>query len=384
MNTQEWLNHLISFDTTSRNSNLALISTVESWCQEQQLKAYVLPDETKTKANLLATIPAVDGSTQGGLVLTGHTDVVPVDGQTWATDPFQATALGDKVFGRGTADMKGFIAVMLALTPKFKAMKLAKPIHFSLTYDEEVGCLGAPFVVDFMRNSGLAPEACIVGEPTNMKPVIGYKGRLMYHCQFKGLAAHSSLANQGCNAIEFASRLICYIREMADGIKKQGPFDSDFDVPYTTVTVNIISGGAATNIIPANCDFYLEVRYLPDFSKERFSSQIENYIAQELLPEMQETHPAAAVLFELDSNAPGFNTTMESPIVGLVQAITGGHELTKVSYSTEAGIFHRGGIPSIICGPGSIEQAHKPNEFVTQEQLRLCETALLNIVQSFC
>ncbi|WP_133127292.1 acetylornithine deacetylase [Legionella nagasakiensis] len=384
MDALQWLTSLISFDTTSRNTNLPLIEVIEAWCARYHIASQIILGSTKNKANLFATLPTINGERQGGIILSGHTDVVPVDGQVWNTDPFVATERHGKIYGRGTCDMKGFLAVILALLPEFKTLKLKKPVHVAFTCDEEVGCLGVPYLLEHIKNTEIHPEACIVGEPSGMRPIVGYKGRQVYHCQIKGLAAHSSLTLQGCNAIEYASRLICYIKNIAEHLKKKGPFDNDFDVEFTTITTNIISGGEANNIIPGNCEFIFEIRYIPETSLENLRSQIENHINDTLLPEMQRVYPEAAIYLDLISDAPGFTALEDEPITRLVRIITGERARFKVSYSTEAGLFQRAHIPTLICGPGEIEQAHRPNEYVTKEQLKICEHVLRNVIYFFC
>ncbi|AHE67151.1 acetylornithine deacetylase [Legionella oakridgensis] len=384
MDAQQWLASLISFDTTSRNTNIPLIEVIEAWCKRHHLASQIILGRHEKKANLFATIPAKNGEVEGGIILSGHTDVVPVDGQLWDSDPFVATEHHGKIYGRGTADMKGFIAVVLALLPEFKTLKLKKPIHVAFTCDEEIGCLGVPYLLDYLQRAGIHPEACIVGEPSGMRPIVGYKGRQVYHCQIRGLAAHSSLTTRGCNAIEYACRLICYIKQIADYLKKEGPFDNDFDVEFTTMTTNIISGGEASNIIPGNCEFIFEIRYIPNSSLENIRSQIENYINHTLLPEMQSVYSEAAIYLDLTSDAPGFTALEDEPITSLVRTITGEKERFKVSYSTEAGLFQRAHIPTLICGPGHIEQAHRPNEYISIDQLKICESVLRNVIHFFC
>ncbi|CEK12076.1 acetylornithine deacetylase [Legionella hackeliae] len=384
MDTLQWLNKLISYNTISNNPNMELIEAIALWFKEHNLDTQIIHGATKTKGNLLATIPTKTGQTQGGIVLSGHTDVVPVAGQIWTTDPFVATEIDGKIYGRGTSDMKGFIAVLLALVPEFNRLELNKPIHFAFTYDEEVGCIGVDFLIEYLQEKGINPEGCIVGEPTSMRPIIGEKSRQVFHCQIQGLSAHSSRADRGCNAIEYASRLICYINKLADYTREKGPFDKDYDLPFTTISTNIVSGGTATNVIPGNCELLFEVRYLPQFPLENFRSQIENYINTELLPDMKKIYPEAAIYLDQISEASGFAASEDAPLTRLVRTITGVKERYKVSYSTEARTYQDAGIPSIICGPGNIEQAHRPNEFISIDQLKICEHMLKNVVNLFC
>ncbi|WP_106225115.1 acetylornithine deacetylase [Legionella pneumophila] len=384
MNTLQWLEKLVAFNTISSNSNMQLIKAIEDWFKLHNINSKIIPGQVKSKANLFATIPASNGSTEGGILLTGHTDVVPVIGQIWKTDPFVATEKDGKIYGRGTCDMKGFIAVLLSFVPDLQKLKLIKPIHFSFTCDEEIGCIGVDYLVDYFQKMGIRPEGCIVGEPSNLRPIIGEKGRRLYHCQVQGKSVHSSLASEGCNAIIYASRLICYINTLAKYMEKNGPFDNDFDFPFTTITTNIISGGTATNIVPGTCEFILELRYIDQFPIENFRNQIENYINNDLLLEMRETYSEAAIYFDEISDSPGFNALEESSITRLVRVVTGIEERFKVSYTTEAGIFQNARIPTIIFGPGNIEQAHSANEFITIEQLNICEKVLRNVITFFC
>jgi len=383
MNTRQWLDQLISYNTISTNSNKPLIEAVASWFKLHHIDLHIIPGPTDCKKNLLATIPASNGEVNGGILLSGHTDVVPVAGQLWNSDPFIAMEYEGRIFGRGSCDMKGFLAVLLALAPEFKKLKLLKPIHFAFTCDEEIGCIGVDYLVKYLQKTGIQPEGCIVGEPSNMRPITGEKARRLYQCHVYGKATHSSLAPEGCNAIEYASRLVSYITSLAVYVKKNGPFDPYFDIPFTTITTNMMNGGTAQNIIPGHCEFTLELRYIEQFPLENFYNQILNYISEELLPEMRTTYAEAAINFEVLSDAPGFNA-LDSSLSRIVRAVTGVNECSKVSYATESGVFQNAHIPTLICGPGSIEQAHRPNEYITIDQLNLCEKVLRNVIHFFC
>lgn len=384
MFTTQWVAKLIGFDTVSNKSNMELIDAIAQWFELHSIKYHIIHGEAHFKANLFATIPAQNGQTQGGILLSAHTDVVPVSGQVWHTDPFAATEKNGNIYGRGACDMKGYIAVLLAMVPEFKTLNLLKPIHFSFSYDEEVGCIGVDYLLAHLKKINIKPEGCIVGEPTAMRPIIGEKGRQVFHCQIQGLAAHSSLINQGCNAVEYASRLICYVKKMADRIKEQGPFDHDFDIPYTTITTTIISGGTALNTIPGQCEFLFDMRYLPQFPTENIPKQINKYINNELLPEMRKIYPKAAIFLDKTSDAPGFSADDHAAITKVVRQVTGIQKRFKVSYSTEAGIFEESDIPTIVCGPGDIAQAHQANEFISLEQLTRCEEMLRQTIRLFC
>ncbi|MGN6581621.1 MAG: acetylornithine deacetylase [Bordetella sp.] len=382
MDTRTWLNTLVGIDTTSRNSNLALIETVRDWLKGQGVQSWLAYNESGNKANLFATLPASDGSEQGGVVLSGHTDVVPVDGQDWDTDPFVITEKGGRLYGRGTADMKSFIAVSLAMVPEFLAMPRKKPIHLAFSYDEEVGCVGAPVMLAELQGRGIKADGCVVGEPTNMQVVVAHKGVNLFSCRVHGKAAHSSLTPQGCNAIEYAARLICRIRDIADAMKAQGPYDEFFDVPFSTMTTNQIRGGIAVNTIPALCEFNYEFRNLPGIPADQIQSQVERYVREELLPRMQAEFADARIDIETGASAPGLQATEEAAITQLARALTTDRAVRKVAYGTEAGLFQSVGIPAVVCGPGDIQQAHKPNEFIELSQLDGCERFLRRLGQS--
>jgi acetylornithine deacetylase len=270
------------------------------------------------------------------------------------------------------------------MVPAFKQLHRSKPIHFALTYDEEIGCIGVNPLVQYLKKNNIQPEGCIVGEPSLLKPIIGEKSRRLYHCQVKGKAGHSSRLDRGCNAIEYASRLICYIHRLARKHQKNGPFDQDFDFPSVSITVNIISGGIASNIIPDNCEFILEFRYFKKFKITNFMNQIKKYAERTLLADMKKSYPNADIYIDKISNGLGFNGTEGSRIIKTVRKITGVEKTMKVSYSTEARAYQQANIPAIIFGPGNIAQAHSANEFIEIEQLVLFNGMLYDIVREFC
>jgi acetylornithine deacetylase len=377
-----WIEKLIRFDTTSFASNLGLIETVRDHLEEQGYASTLTYEPTGKKANLFATIPAADGATQGGIVLSGHTDVVPVKGQDWDSDPFDPTVRDGKLFGRGACDMKGFIGVALAMLPEMKAARLREPIHFAFSCDEELGCIGAPYMLDDLKARGIHANGCIVGEPTDMRVIVAHKGINAYRCRVHGHAAHSSLTPQGLNAIEYAARLICFIRDQADAFRGEGPFDEAFDVPFTTLQTGVISGGIAVNTIPAHCEFSFEYRNLPGVDSAPIIARIKDYAAHTLLPQMKGEHPGASIEFDLLATAPTLDASEQAAITQLVRALTHDRSVRKVAYGTEAGLFERMGIPSVVCGPGNIEQAHKANEFVTLAQLAQCESFLRKLIHS--
>lgn len=376
MNTRDWLERLVSFDTTSRNSNLALIEYVRDALLTQGLIPELIYSPEGNKANLFATLPAHDGTSNGGIVLSGHTDVVPVDGQDWDSDPFVLTDREGRLYGRGAADMKGFIAAVVAMVPTFLATKRKKPVHLALSYDEELGCVGAPVMLAALAQRGFKADGCIVGEPTGMKVVVAHKGVNLYRCRVHGRAAHSSLTPKGCNSIEYAARLICHIRDLAGNFKNQGPYDEFFDVPFATMTTNQISGGIAVNTIPDTCEFGYEFRNLPGMEPNEIQAQVERYAKEELLPQMREEYPGASIEIIPGPAAPSLEAAEQEAITQLVRGLARDNVTTKVAYGTEGGQFQNAGIPTIICGPGFIQQAHKPNEFVDIDQLAACDDFL--------
>lgn len=383
LTTIDWLKKLIAFDTTSRQSNLALINCLANACADYHLTPLLIPDPLQPKANLLVTIPGQNGQMQGGVIFSGHTDVVPVDGQTWQSDPFAAVVTYDKVYGRGACDMKGFIAVLMGLIPRLQAQRYPFPIHLAFSYDEEIGCQGVTYLLEQIQQRHYAPKACIVGEPTLMHPIIGHKGIRNYRCQLQGIAAHSSLPTQGCNAIEYAAKMIVFLQELAAHYQKQGNRDQAFDIPYTTLSTNLIQGGNALNTIAEHCEFSFEFRNLVIDSADRIHAKIETYLQTQLLPLMQQQQPDSAINLEIMADVPGLDMSTTAPLVQAAHTICGKNmPLSKVAYATEAGLFQQAHIPTIVCGPGSIEQAHRANEFVTIAQLQHCEQFILQFLQS--
>lgn len=381
MTTLDWLSKLIAFDTTSRNSNLSLIECLANACSDLKINPILIHDSIEPKANLLATLPGKNGRLEGGMVLSGHTDVVPVDGQSWDSDPFVATMRNDRIYGRGTCDMKGFIAVVMGLIPRLKTMNFEFPIHFAFSYDEEIGCLGAPYLIDKINAMHYRPDACIVGEPTSMQPVIGHKGKRSYRCQINGVAAHSSLTNLGCNAIEHAGGMIAFLRSIADHYKHHGVRDNAYDVPYTTLSTNLIRGGNSYNTIPSLCEFIFEFRNLAADNPDDLHQRIECYVNEALIPVMNEEVTQTGVILQMIANAPGLDTDVSEAIVRAAQSACSNNNVSKVAYATEAGLFQQAQIPTIVCGPGSIEQAHCANEYVALEQLVRCDQFILDVLQ---
>lgn len=368
---------LIAFPTVSRDSNLGLIEWVRDYLASFGIKSRLTYDATGKKANLFATIGE---GRKPGLILSGHTDVVPVEGQAWDTDPFKATIKDGLLYARGSADMKGFIGTALALTPKFLAADMDSALHFALSYDEEIGCVGVRGLIEDLAEIGLKPAGCIVGEPTSMQPIVAHKGTHRFRCCVRGREAHSSYTTLGVNAIEYAARIIVYIRQMADRLAQLEARDYGFTVPYTTMQTGTVRGGLASNIVPKDCEFQFETRTLPGVDTENLYREIQEFAAT-LLPEMRRVEPNAAIEFERLASAPSLSMQESDAIVQLAVALSRNKPNGAVSYGTEAGLFQQAGIPSVICGPGSIEQAHRPNEFVALEQLAQCEAFLLRLAE---
>jgi len=372
------IERLIGFDTTSRDSNLGLIEWARDYLKGFGIASRLTYDATGNKANLFAT---VQKGAEPGIVLSGHTDVVPVDGQDWSSDPFKAIVKNEKIYGRGACDMKSYLAVILAMAPRFAAANLRSPIHFALSYDEEVGCIGARGMLEDLARNDIRPAGAIIGEPTSMQPVIAHKGKRAYRCCVRGKEAHSALTPQGVNAIEYAARIISYIRHMAERQQACEPRDYGFDVPFTTLQTGVISGGTAGNIVPRECNFQFEFRYLPGADPDALEREIRDYAERVVLPEMKRTDPGTSIDIETKSDNPGLSVSEKDQITQLAQALSRNQSTAKVAYLTEGGLFQRAGIPAVICGPGSIEQAHKPDEYVAIEQVALCESFMERLLE---
>ena len=372
------IERLIAFDTTSRNSNLELIHYVRDYLKDLGVESHLTYDDSGAKANLYATLGPED---RGGIALSGHTDVVPIDGQDWSSDPWTASEREGRLYGRGTCDMKGFVATALAYAPRFLERGLKTPIHYCFSYDEEVGCRGVPRLLKSLAERPVRPRGVIVGEPTDMKVVTGHKGKLSCLCRVSGSEAHSSLAPKAVNAVQMAARAVARLDAMAARKAAEGPFDEDYDIPHSTVHVGTIQGGTALNIVPAECRFEFEFRCLPEDDAQTLYAEIRDYVARELEPAMQAVTPDTGFGWEVASSFPGMDTAGDSEIVTLAKALAGSNATGKVAFGTEGGLFNAHDIPAVICGPGSIEQAHKPDEFVSLEQLALCERFLDRLLE---
>ncbi len=372
---------LIGFDTTSRNSNLELIRYVENYLSQHGVQSTLVHDDSGHKANLYATIGPAE---LGGVMLSGHTDVVPVDGQRWASDPFVLERIDDKVFGRGSADMKGFIACVLEWVPEMVAASLTTPIHIALSYDEEVGCIGVRRLLDLMEKMPVVPSMAIIGEPTNMEIVVAHKGKRGIRVNVRGASAHSAYPTEGVNAIEVAAQLIAHISEVQQDIEKNGPFDPGYRVPHTTLHVGTVRGGTALNIVPNECSFDFEIRHLPEHEIDPLIDTVQRYARDNLEPTMRLKNPDCGIDFTELFGYPALFTAPDAPVVAFVRSLLEyDRAVEQISFGSEAGLFSRRiGIPAVVCGPGSILQAHRPDEYVSIEQLETCRTMLRRLVGS--
>lgn len=364
---------LIGFDTTSRESNLGLIEWARDHLEKYGAKTRLTYDADGIKANLFATLGS---GPKPGIILSGHTDTVPVDGQAWTTDPFVPTIVGDRLYARGSADMKGFLGVALHHAPTFVAAidagRLDAPIHYSLSYDEEIGCIGVRGLIADLQATGIRAAGCIVGEPTSMQPIIAHKGTHRFRCKVHGREAHSSYTTHGVNAIEYAAKLIVFIRSLADRLAATEVRDYGFNVPYSTLSTGVVRGGIAANVIPKECEVQFDMRTLPNTSSAALYDEIVAH-ARELEAQMKREDEAGRIEMTWESSTDGLAASESDAIVQLAKDLSRNDATGKVSYGTEAGLFQQIGIPTVICGPGDIAQAHAPDEFVALEQLAQCE-----------
>ena len=360
---------MVRMNTVSANSNLPLIHLVRDELARLGVAARLTFNAEKTKANLFATLG--EGK-PAGVILSGHTDTVPWDGQDWSADPLSAQVRDGRLYGRGSADMKSFIAIALAHAEVFLKSDAPFAIHFAFSYDEEVGCFGVRDLIADMRDAGVKPLACIVGEPTSMVPAIAHKGVYRYRCCVRGKEAHSSLTPQSVNAIEMAARVIGKLRDMAEGFERSEPRYEGFDVPFSTASVGQFHGGIADNVVPRDAEFRYEFRDLPTADARAMQEEVLAH-ARALEPAMKQVAPDAGFRFETICEIPSFLGSAEGSVTRLAQRLSGEQRTTQVAFGTEAGIFKNAGIPTVVCGPGSINQAHQPDEYVSLEQLARCE-----------
>lgn len=374
--TRAILADLIAFPTISADSNLELIAYAADRLGALGARISVMRDDSGRKANLFATLGPDTG---GGIVLSGHSDVVPVADQDWSSDPFTLREAEGRLYGRGTCDMKGFIAACLAVAPRYAAADLRRPVHFSLTYDEEVGCLGARHLVDELAVQDIRPAVAIIGEPTGMKIIEGHKGCCEYTTVFTGLEGHGSLPHRGVNAVEYAVRYVARLMELREELKCVASPDSRFDPPFSTVQVGRLTGGVAHNVIPGHCVLDWEMRPVRPEDRTRLLAAIEAYARDSLLPEMRAVAPEAAIVTHVIGEVEGLLPASDNEARAILSELTGANDAGVVSFGTEAGLFQSLGMSVVVCGPGSIEQAHKPDEFVALDQLDACLAMLLGL-----
>lgn len=367
----DMITRLVGFDTVSRNSNLDLIHYVRDYLAQHGVEGHLVMNDEGTKANLYAT---VGPNVEGGIVLSGHTDVVPVDGQPWDTDPFQLVEKDGRLFGRGTCDMKAFSAIALAMVPDWVRAPLKRPIHFALSYDEEIGCFGAPSMIDRLATDIARPGAVIVGEPTSMRPIVAHKGIAALRTTVIGHEAHSSQVQRGVSAVMTAARLIAFIDDMMAENKANADPSCRFEPPYTTLHVGVVNGGTALNIISRECTFTWDIRTLPGDDWRAYLTRFEAY-ANSLLPAMRAIAPGASISTEILADAPPLQD-LGGGAQALVFDLCGHHHTGVVPYAAEAGQFQERGFSVVLCGPGSIDQAHQPNEYIDISQVTACEAFL--------
>ncbi|MES2634574.1 MAG: acetylornithine deacetylase [Pseudomonadota bacterium] len=368
----------VRMNTVSANSNLELIHFIRDELARIGVKSRLTYDAGRTKANLFATLG--EGK-PAGVILSGHTDTVPWDGQEWSTGPTDAVVRDGKLFGRGSADMKSFIAVALANAERFLNSASPFAVHFAFSYDEEVGCFGVRDLIADMRDAGVSPLACIIGEPTSMVPAIAHKGVYRYHCCVRGKEAHSSLTPQSVNAIEMAARLVGKLRDMAEGFERSEPRYEGFDVPFSTASVGQFHGGIADNVVPRDAFFRYEFRNLPTADAHAMQQEMLAH-ARALEPAMKRVAPDAGFSFEPICEIPSFMGSADDDVTRLALRLSGAAGTTEVAFGTEAGLFKASGIKTVVCGPGSINQAHQPDEFVSLDQLAKCEQFMAGLAVS--
>lgn len=369
--TVEMLARLVSFDTTSRNPNCALIDFVRDWLDRHGVFYRISRDEDGGKANIHAIIGPREA---GGIAVSGHVDTVPVDGQAWSGNPFALRQKEGRLYARGACDMKGFVASCLSAVPDLQSRALAKPLHLFITYDEEVGCAGARRLIDDLDRSGLKPALCVVGEPSGMQPILAHKGKLNLRVSVRGKPGHSSLPQNGVNAIYAAAEALAYISAEARRFAKAGPFEAGFDPPYTTIHVGTIQGGTILNIIPERATFDMEWRVIPADDATQEVQRLREHVSQQIEPAMRTVDRDTGFSFDVLVDMPGMSLPSDHSFAGMVKQLTGSNTTGKVSYGTEGGFYQAAGIPTIVCGPGHIAQAHQPDEWIAETELAACDT----------
>ncbi|MUZ75497.1 acetylornithine deacetylase [Agrobacterium vitis] len=367
--TKEILEKLIAFPTISSNSNLTLIDYVSDYLEALGARIFLQKSECGQKANLFATFGP---ESEGGIVLSGHTDVVPVEGQDWTSDPFTMVERDGRLYGRGTCDMKGFLACCMVTAREIASLPLIRPLHLAFTYDEEVGCFGAKALMEELARRGIKPSAAIIGEPTLMRVIEGHKGCYEYTTNFVGLEGHGSQPDLGVNAIQYAARFITHLVGMNEMLKQRSPQGSRFDPPWSTVQVGRIVGGAGRNIIAGSCSVEWEMRPVQPTDAALVKSNLETFVTEQILPEMRKIWPGSGIETVTIGEIEGLQVAERSEARDIVYAVTGANGADVVAFGTEAGLFQEAVMSAVICGPGSIEQAHKPNEYIEIEQIKVC------------
>ena len=381
MKTAEILESLIGFDTVSRNANMALINYVAELFDAAGISYTILKNETGDKGNLYASVGPLD---RGGVMLSGHTDVVPVTGQDWTKDPFRLTVADGRYYGRGTTDMKGFVACAVAALLKANSQNLKTPLHLALSYDEEIGCLGVHSLIDMLDATPYRPAMCIVGEPTNLAVATGHKGKTALKAVCTGKEGHSALAPFALNALHLACDFVAELRDMQYSLAQSGPQDADYDVPYTTVHVGKIIGGDVLNIVSNRCEVFFEIRNIaqdnPCFLMDEMRQR-----AKKIVTQAKEKASEANIEITITNSYPGLNTPTDAKVVEFVKGLTMANDTIKVAYGTEGGLFSsKIDVPTVICGPGSMAQGHKPDEYVSIEQIERCDAMLERLIAKLC
>ena len=373
MNTPEILARLIAFDTVSRNPNRDLMAYIRGLLADVGVETTLIPNAEGTKANLLATIGPTD---QGGVMLSGHTDVVPVDGQDWTKPPFELTVADGRYYGRGSTDMKGFVACALAAGLKAAKRELRSPLHLAFSYDEEIGCQGVRSMIDLLQDAPVRPAMCIVGEPTSLSVATGHKGKIALKARCTGREGHSALAPLAMNALHLGCDLVGALRDVQAELRENGAQDGDYDVPYTTVHAARVTGGVALNIVPNLCEVDFEIRNVAQDDPEAILADIRTR-AEAIVAAVRDHAPEAAIAFETSFSYPGLDTSRTADVVHFVQSLTGVNSTNKVAFGTEGGLFSQDlDIPTVVCGPGSMMQGHKPDEYVEITQIERCDAML--------
>lgn len=377
--SESLLDSLISFPTVSRDSNLAMIGFIRSYLGDLGIESTLTHNDERTKANLYAVFGP---GKEGGVMLSGHTDVVPVDGQNWTREPFRMSLLDGRFYGRGTTDMKGFIASVLAMVSEAVKRDLKHPVHLAFSYDEEIGCVGVRRMIDMLESAPERPGFCIIGEPTSLQVAVAHKGKVGAICRCHGVEAHSALASSGLNAIYLAAEMINGIRELQAQVKSGHEHDDQFGVPWTTLHVGTINGGTALNIIPNMCEFRFEIRNLKSDDPMEIMAEIRNY-ADQVKARYADDFPQVDIEIEIFNEYPALDTSPDSDVVGYVQSLleAGSSAPIKIDFGTEGGLFQkRLGIPTVVCGPGSMQQGHKPDEFLSKSELERCDLFLARLL----